>query len=296
MTSSIQRYYLGCPVWGCRDWVGEIFSTDARPKDYLHQYSRIFNTVEANSTFYGLPLPETVLRWKQTIPPDFRFSFKFPRRISHDYQLDNVDDMLREFLNLMEPLFPETGVFFLQLPPSFNHHKLHRLESFLKLLPGDLCYAVEVRHADFFDAGPFEEQFTEILMKYKVNRALFDTETLHGLASQAPDILEAQRKKPKMPARLSMTANNPFLRFVGDNQEERNLERLGEIAATTANWIRDGLRPFIFIHAPNEFFAPRLCRRFHQLLQDELADIDIGTLAEKFEPPEPPPPRQLQLF
>ncbi|HRW67817.1 MAG TPA: DUF72 domain-containing protein, partial [Candidatus Competibacter sp.] len=73
------RYHLGCPVWSNRDWVGELFALTAKPSDFLRQYSAVFDTVEGNSCFYGLPKPETVLRWRDEAAPGFRFCFKFPR-------------------------------------------------------------------------------------------------------------------------------------------------------------------------------------------------------------------------
>jgi len=52
---AIERYFLGCPIWSNKDWVGELFAPDAKQKDFLQQYASVFNTVEGNTTFYGLP-------------------------------------------------------------------------------------------------------------------------------------------------------------------------------------------------------------------------------------------------
>ena len=60
---SIERYFLGCPIWGNKEWVGELFAPDVVQKDFLRQYASVFNTVEGNTTFYGLPSEKAALRW-----------------------------------------------------------------------------------------------------------------------------------------------------------------------------------------------------------------------------------------
>ena len=80
----IDGYYLGCPGWGVKTWVGRLFPGGTRPTEFLERYARVFNTVEGNTTFYALPAAETVARWRDQVPDGFRFCFKFPRTITHD--------------------------------------------------------------------------------------------------------------------------------------------------------------------------------------------------------------------
>lgn len=78
---------LGCPVWGCADWGGQVYPLKTPRSQWLHWYSRTFNTVEGNSTFYALPSVETTRRWASETANGFRFMLKFPRVISHDSEL-----------------------------------------------------------------------------------------------------------------------------------------------------------------------------------------------------------------
>ena len=64
---ALARCHLGCPVWSNRDWIGELFTAGAKPGDFLRQYSAVFDTVEGNNCFYGLPRPETVSRWAVSV-------------------------------------------------------------------------------------------------------------------------------------------------------------------------------------------------------------------------------------
>ena len=81
---AIRGYYLGCPGWGLKSWVGRLFPSGTRNTDFLARYAEVFNTVEGNTTFYALRRKDTVARWKDESPDEFRFCFKFPKKITHE--------------------------------------------------------------------------------------------------------------------------------------------------------------------------------------------------------------------
>src|SRR3954471_3922325 len=51
--------------------------------DELRFYAEHFNTVEINSTFYGVPAPATVKGWAERTPADFEFSLKLYQKFTH---------------------------------------------------------------------------------------------------------------------------------------------------------------------------------------------------------------------
>ena len=154
---------LGCPVWACTAWRGSLFTRRAARDDYLPQYASVFDAVEGNSTFYGLPTEATVVRWHEQVPRHFRFCFKFPQVITHRMLLRYADAETSEFLFLLEPLRDRLGPLLLQLPPNFGAADLHVLTHYLDGLPGGFPYAVEVRHPEFFDGGAFEAALDDAL-------------------------------------------------------------------------------------------------------------------------------------
>jgi len=117
----IAGYYLGCPGWGVKTWVGRLFPTATRSTEFLERYARVFNTVEGNTTFYALPTTDVVKRWNDSTPDTFRFCFKFPRIISHDRALVDCGDEVAVFLDRIAPLEAKLGTVFLQLPPQFGN-------------------------------------------------------------------------------------------------------------------------------------------------------------------------------
>lgn len=286
---SIERYFLGCPIWGNKAWVGELFASDVKQKDFLSQYASVFNTVEGNTTFYGLPSEKAAMRWLADTPPGFRFALKFPRAISK--RLRNAELETAAFLDVLTVLQDRVGPSFLQLPPSFGPRDLPVLDRFLDALPGTFSYAVEIRHHLFFAEA--ESELNAVLKSQGVDRVVFDTRGLHSTRSDDAAGREAQRKKPKVPVRFLATGRFPFVRFVGHPEVEKNLPLLKEWVPVVANWIREGRTPFVFMHAPDDFYAPQLARQFHQMLS---GDIDVGEMppwpAEQVEEA----PVQMDLF
>jgi len=270
---SITNYLLGCPIWANKNWVGELFKPKTPARDFLRQYATVFNTVEGNATFYALPAPETVSRWKEETPEDFRFCFKFSRTISHDLKLVGARDQTTEFLSRLAPLQDRLGPLFLQLPPSYGPNLLPGLEKFLRALPNEFQYAVEVRHPEFFSNS--SAQLDALLSDVGVDRVIFDTRGLHRAKTNDPSALEAKRKKPDLPVQFSSTGNRPFVRFVGHPDVAENLPFLREWAGVAAGWLAEGKSPCIFLHAPDDFYAPRLAKHFHRLLSEQSSVGDL---------------------
>src|SRR5688572_17070366 len=51
-------------------------------------YGSLFNSIEINSTFYKLPKAATILKWAESVPAHFRFTFKLSKSITHHKGLD----------------------------------------------------------------------------------------------------------------------------------------------------------------------------------------------------------------
>ncbi|MBC7817585.1 MAG: DUF72 domain-containing protein [Planctomycetaceae bacterium] len=264
------RLFLGCPVWACPAWVGPFFTPDAKPRDFLKQYSSVFNTVEGNSTFYALPSRDTVRRWANETAPGFRFSLKFPRMISHDKQLVAAEAETATFLDLLSILndADRLGPTFLQLGPTFDRRQFESLRRYLEALPRELPFAVEVRHRDYFDNGPIERSLDELLRRLHIDRVLFDSRALFSAPPTTEAEIEAQRRKPRPPLRRTVTGRHPLLRLIGRDNLDLVQPWIDDWAPIVAEWLRVGLSPFVFTHTPNDFFAAEFAQRFHRRLSE----------------------------
>lgn len=281
-----QPLFLGCPVWACPAWVGSFFTPDAKPRDYLKQYSSVFNTVEGNSTFYALPSRDTARRWTKETPDGFRFSLKFPRAISHDKQLISAEAETATFLDLLSILndADRLGPTFLQLGPTFDRRQFESLRRYLESLPRELPFAVEVRHRDYFDNGPIERTLDELLSRLQIDRVLFDSRALFSAPPTTEAEIEAQRRKPRPPLRRTVTGRHPLLRLIGRDDLDLVQPWIDDWTPIVAEWLHAGLSPFVFTHTPNDFFAVEFAQRFHRRLSELVPAL----------PSLPKPPAELQ--
>lgn len=270
---SIKKYHIGTTQWGLKEWVGTFYRDDARPDQFLRQYASVFNSVEGNTTFYRVPSPETIRQWGDAVPDGFKFCFKFPQTVTHYKRLKDVEDEVIRFIDLFSPIHDKTGPFHIQLSPQFSYKEFGKLETLLNGLPAEHHYAVEVRHPDYFDKGRQERHLTQLLKSLNMDRVIFDSRKLFSLKPHDPAIREAQKKKPQVPVRFDTTGTRPFVRYVGANDVLNNEVYLKEWAIITADWIREGLHPYIFIHAPDKKYAPVLVRAFHRELS-KLIDLN----------------------
>jgi uncharacterized protein YecE (DUF72 family) len=263
--------YLGCPVWACDQWKGTLFTRRASRREWLPQYTQVFNTVEGNSTFYALPTIDTVKRWADTSAEGFRFALKFPRAISHDRRLVGAERETEAFVQIVRILHEanRAGPAFLQLPPDFAPQNFDTLQRYLTALPDDLQWAVEVRDHDWFDGGRQERQLDQLLRSLGINKVLFDSRPLYSKPPTDEPERISQSRKPKTPIRRTVTGNSPFLRLVGRNTVMEATQWIREWTPYFAQWIGDGMTPFVFTHTPNDRYAPDLARLLVRELQAE---------------------------
>lgn len=162
--------YLGTQGWIYEGWEGSFYPRRTSSKEMLKLYSRIFNTVEIDSTFYAIPARNTVYGWCERTPQDFKFCVKLVSEITHKKRLRDAKDELESFLERIRLLGDKLGAVLIQLPPDFTPAEFGSLRSFMTLLPEDLSFAVEFR-----DPTWLKERFLVELKAHNVAVALADS-------------------------------------------------------------------------------------------------------------------------
>jgi len=146
------QHYIGCSGWSYTSWKGPFYPSNLENAKWLNYYSQIFDYVEIDSSFYRTPSVFMVKNWSKHTPENFRFTAKFPKVITHDKRLKNVDRELELFFQVIDPLKSKTLALLIQLPPSLTISQ--GLEGLRQLLPTldntGFRYAVEVRHNSWF--------------------------------------------------------------------------------------------------------------------------------------------------
>jgi uncharacterized protein YecE (DUF72 family) len=143
-------YYIGTMGFSYQEWSGAFFPKGLAGRDFLSYYSRIFNAVEIDSTFYGIPRRESVMRWKEAVPDGFRICVKVPRSITHEAKLVDVYKEMEAFIDAVKLLDEKLGVILLQFPPSFSSSNIHQVKGFIEDLPKEFKFAVEFRHRSWY--------------------------------------------------------------------------------------------------------------------------------------------------
>jgi uncharacterized protein YecE (DUF72 family) len=146
----------GTSGYAFKEWKGAFYPPEMADDGWLGHYASRFSTVEINNTFYRLPKESVLLDWSSRVPETFTFSIKASQRITHHARLkpecaDAVDFLLRNTAVLGSRL----GPILFQLPPNMKKDTT-RLRGFLGLLPADRRYAIEFRHASWFDDEVFD--------------------------------------------------------------------------------------------------------------------------------------------
>ena len=271
-------FFLGCPIWSHKGWVGKLFPKGTKQAEYLHIYSRHFSTVEGNTTFYAVPSEETVARWAAETPAGFRFCPKLPREVSHASQLAPQADAASAFVERMRGLGSRLGPIFMQLPPGYGPRLLGDLGAFLAAWPADAQLTVEVRHPAFFQpAGA--NALNELLERHGVGRALMDVRALKRGELPGADVnLDVARdRKPDVPLQPVLTAPFSLVRYIGHPDLALNDDLLDDWAERSEAWLAQGVDLFFCCHCPDDTFAPDIC----DLLRARLATRGIadGTAA-----------------
>jgi uncharacterized protein YecE (DUF72 family) len=63
----------------------------------LVAYSRAFDFVEVNSTFYEIPSPKLVESWRRLVPPDFEFAVRCNKALTHKYKFQPLPEAFNVF-------------------------------------------------------------------------------------------------------------------------------------------------------------------------------------------------------
>ncbi|OEY65401.1 DUF72 domain-containing protein [Marinobacter sp. X15-166B] len=262
-------YYLGCPQWQHAGWSG-LLPPGSSP---LERYSKVFNCVEGNTTFYAIPSQAQCTQWRTQVPDDFRFLLKFPRHITHDRVMAGVDLDVQAFLQVIAPLRDVLGPFLLQLPAAFGPEHLDRLWRFMDALPAPLTCTVEVRHHAFFSKGAAEKTLNRGLRQRNIARVCFDSRALFSAVPDTDIVRDAQRKKPRVPVHLLPVAAPPVIRYIGHPDLNANRPFLTAWVERVAGWIEGGRRPYVFMHMPDNSDGPALAALWSELLHERLAGV-----------------------
>jgi uncharacterized protein YecE (DUF72 family) len=213
-----------------------------RAASRLTYYSTLFNSIEINSTFYKMPLPATFTRWAEEVQPDFRFTIKLWRGITHLPGLRFVPADVHRCLHAVHHLGEKKGCLLIQLPPGLKVIAAEKLDQLLDTIcatdPARTWkLAVEFRHRSWY-----VPEVETLLQRYQASSVLHDM--------PASSITELSEPSPFV-----------YLRFhgpAGDYKGGYSDAALATWAQKAINWLSTGKAVYIY---------------FNNTIGDALADL-----------------------
>jgi uncharacterized protein YecE (DUF72 family) len=139
----LTRYLIGAGGWAYFQVQGQ---------HQLVAYSKAFDFVEVNSTFYEIPSLKLVESWRRLVPPDFEFAVRCNKALTHQCKFQPTPEayeVLKTMTNICRIL--KADILHLQTPPTFqptrdNVELMHNFFSSIDL--NGIRVALEIRRAN----------------------------------------------------------------------------------------------------------------------------------------------------
>jgi uncharacterized protein YecE (DUF72 family) len=139
---------IGTSGYQYNEWRGGFYPEGLPKRKWFDHYAGVFDTVEINNTFYGLPETDRFDEWRERAPEGFLYALKYNRYATHRKRLRDPEGALGEFLPRAERLGSRLGPILVQLPPRW-HADPERLRAFLEAAGSERRWAIEFRDPDW---------------------------------------------------------------------------------------------------------------------------------------------------
>lgn len=236
------QVYFGCAKWGRKEWVGKIYPKGTKDAQFLDHYVHHYNSIELNATHYKINTPAEIKRWADKAEGlHFKFCPKVPQLISHYSQFKNTDQVTTSFLESMLAFGEHLGPIFLQVSDKYAPTRRDVLFSYIKSLPTDMQFFLEVRHPDWFSDKTVMNELLQTLRE--TNTGLIITDT-------------AGRRDC---AHMHLTIPKTFIRYVGNSLHPTDYTRTDAWIKRMHHWMNSGIEEiYFFMHMHEEATSPEL--------------------------------------
>ncbi len=143
-------WHIGCSGFSYKHWRGKFYPDKLAESKWFAFYNQQFKTLELNVTFYRFPQLTTLQKWYDTSPPNFSFSVKAPRGITHYKLFHNAHDLISQFYDVINNgLREKLGPVLFQMPPRFRYSP-ENLERVVNSLNPSFKNVLELRDASWW--------------------------------------------------------------------------------------------------------------------------------------------------
>ncbi len=236
------KVYIGCAKWGRTEWVGKIYPPKTKEKDFLDHYVKHYNSIELNATHYKIYGATGIAKWAAKAgDKDFLFCPKMYQGVTHRGSLLKKEFITTEFLRGIVAFEKHLGPVFVQVSDLFTPKRKEELFIFLRSLPTDMSFFVEVRHPDWFRIPSVRDELTEFLRSVNMGMVITDTSGRRDCAH------------------MYLTVPKAFIRYVGNSLHPTDYTRVDAWIDRMKYWLDKGLQElYFFMHMHDEAKSPDL--------------------------------------
>lgn len=236
------KVYAGCAKWGRTEWVGKIYPPKTKEKDFLQHYVNHYNSIELNATHYKVYGELGTKKWADKAKgKDFMFCPKMYKGVTHFGKLKGKEFITNEFFRGIMGFGEHLGPIFVQVNEKFSPKRKEELFTYLKSLPTDLQFFLEVRHPDWFAKEKERDDMLHFLRENKMGAVITDT---------------AGRRDC---AHMYLTVPKAFIRYVGNSLHQSDYTRIDAWVDRMKYWLDKGMEElYFFMHMHDEATSPEL--------------------------------------
>ncbi len=236
------KIYIGCAKWGRTEWLGKIYPPKTKEKDFLDHYVQHYNSIELNATHYKVYGEAGIKKWTDKAGnKDFKFCPKMYQGITHRGSLKGKNFITNEFFRGIVAFKEHLGPIFIQVSEIFSPKRKEELFDFLRSLPTDLQFFMEVRHKDWFAKDEVRNELFTTLKEMNIGAVITDTSGRRDCAH------------------MHLTLPKTFIRYVGNSLHATDYTRIEDLIKRMKYWLDNGMEEiYFFMHMHDEAFSPEL--------------------------------------
>lgn len=260
------KVFLGTTGWSNKEWIGSYYPDKANAKDHLAYYSKLFDTIELNTTHYQIPSTEKVAKWCSQVNPSFQFCPKVPQDISHRSNLASETSQSRSFYNSILGMQGNLGPCFMQMPEYFDPSQSDKLLHFLNRKPADLSFAIELRHPKWFANDNFHLRLLAPELS-KLNTGLVITDV-----AGRRDVCHGILPHPIL-----------LLRLIGNGLHASDFGRINQWVKRISTVSSQLDAVYVFFHQPVMSQIPKMVNHFMEIAIKNDLKLGIEPLKPKYQ-------------
>ncbi|WP_298626859.1 DUF72 domain-containing protein [uncultured Legionella sp.] len=242
--------HIGTSGWSYDGWLGNFYPEKIKSTLILPFYTKTFDSVELNNSFYQIPKEKNIKNWVESTPSDFMFSCKANRYITHYKKLEDVKETVDKLINAFSHFEEKLGPILFQFPPYWPVD-LPCLQKFITELPQKYLYTFEFRHKSWFC-----EELYELLHAHQMALCFYDHK-----AYQSPEIVTSQF--------IYMRMHGPNENAYQGAYEE---ETLSQYAQQFINWQKEGKAIYCYFDNDEKANAPKDALRLKEMILGKLKE------------------------